>query len=147
MNYCTIHGRAHRPDEIDDVATLGDDLDCRDETWDNVVEGEVTGSQWEQVTDEAEAFFTVHADQFAYLNTTQAGIVPVKVLTIHADVERYGTADVKVTAGRPGYTRGEVLQVRVPNPWLVARTQVYTRRKQVRVMGPTRFCTDEGDLL
>lgn len=139
MEFCIIHGWAHYPGETESVHTVGDDLDCRVEQWPAVVEGEVIGSQWKL---HEEPYFTVAAGNLAYLSTVEAGLVPVKVGTITDD-----EVEVRITAGRPGYERGEILNLRAPNPLVVSRDQVHRSRGQYRIAGPVRMVTDEGDVL
>jgi hypothetical protein len=144
MLYCTLHGRAHYPGEADDARLLGDENPCREEEW-NVVEGE---AQVQSSEPASEAEFVVGRNQLAYLDTVFSGLVPVKVLAIrNTETDMHPEADVKVTATRPGYTRGETLTMHMPNHTLIGRDQVVTRRGQLYVFGPTRFLTDEGELL
>ena len=139
MEFCIVHGWSHPAGETDSVDSVGDELYCRTETWPEVVEGTVVSSHCEPSD---EPFFTLSGGDLAYLDTVFSGLVPIKMLTI-GDTE----ARAKVTAGRPGFTRGEVLDLRVPNTTLVNRSQVFTRRGQYRIVGPLRLVTDEGDLL
>lgn len=152
MNVCVTHGRAHYPGETDSVHTLGDNLDCREEEWTDVVPGEVVdeedGSQCERLDADAEPFFVLSSNDFAYLDTLASGLVPCKVESIGPVPDKaHLAATVLITAGRAGYERGERITVAVPSRTLVARTQVFRRKGQLRVAGPLRYYTDEGDLV
>lgn len=158
MLFCITHGREHYPGETEDVALLGDDLTCHEVEW-TVVTGSVLDCSPEGT--ETDTFHhTLGSGELAYLDTRPggdragSGLVPVKILSIEpleGDDEDAHTlwhqADLRVTASRPGFTRGQRLEVSVPNPMLLSRACVYTERGQVKVMGPTRFITEEGELL
>lgn len=155
MDFCITHGREHYPGETEDVLVLGDDLTCREVGW-TVVPGEVVSAVPSREPAD-DLYYTLGVDQLAYLDTRpDGGLVPVKVLDIEpTDGEpddedahvMWHQANLRVTAARPGFTRGEVVQVSLPNPALLSRDTVYTSRGQIHLMGPTRFLTPEGELL
>lgn len=146
MLYCLTHGRAHYPGENENVDLLGDDLDCIEEEW-PVVEGQVLGSHWEPT--EEELYFLLTPGMLAYLETVSAGMVPVKILDVDYSpaTEWVPQATLKVTAARPGFTRGQEVIVHAPNPVVVGRAQVYVSGGEMFALGPHRFVTPDGEAL
>jgi hypothetical protein len=156
MMFCITHGRGHYPGETEDVTLLGDDLECHEVEWPVVVAGVVTSSvPTREPVDEV--YYTLGDNDLAYLDARPgAGLVPVKVLAIEPtegepddeDAEvAWFQADLRVTAARPGFNRGQRIQLSLPNPVLLSRDTVYTLAGQVAVLGPTRIITPEGELL
>lgn len=145
MLYCITHGRAHREGEQDNVALLGDDLACIEEDW-ATIEGQVTGSQWEQGADEF--YYGLTTGMLAYLSST-AGLVPVKIVDISQAVENQWVpqAKLKVTGARPGFERGAHVTVHAATGSVFGRDQVVVSRGQVTVLGPHRFIDNEGTVL
>lgn len=135
--FCLTHGRIHYPGEADDVLKLGDNLECVEEYWD-VVEGETLDSQCEESDSISPV---IRSGDLAYIDSLFAGLVPAKV----TQISKY-EATVLVTAGRPGFNRGDVLVFSVPNVSLLARDQV-TRAGYMRHEGPVRFKNEEGQWL
>jgi hypothetical protein len=86
--------------------------------------------------------YNLRADDLAYVDTFRSGLLPVKVQRIYYQAGQF-LADVKVTADRRAYDRGEVLQeVKVDR--LLHRKQVYTRSGQYRIRGQVVLHLSEG---
>jgi len=90
--------------------------------------------------------YTLRADDLAFYDGYLCGLLPVKVLRLYYPDDEPRTqmvADVKVTADRKAYDRGEVLQaVRVEK--VLHRRQVYTRSGQFRIRGQAQYVQSEG---
>lgn len=91
--------------------------------------------------------YTLHAGDLATLDAFLCGLVPVKVLRIYyqtADEPRTQLVlDLKVTAARTGYTRGEVLRG-IKAESVVHRRQVFTHNGHYRYRGQADFKLSEG---
>jgi len=127
--FCHTHGWAHDAPP--------DDLSCRTEDW-TTLPGTVISSV-EIPDDEPPRVHLIETGSLAYLCTAH-GLVPVKVT--RADDEH---TQVEVTADRPGYDRGEVLNLANPTINLLHRGQVARRSGTIR--GTVRILTDEGNIL
>lgn len=153
MLYCITHGKAHAAAEAESISALGDDLPCIQEEW-PIVAGEAGSSQCED-TAPADLAFVLEPGSLAYLDTLRSGLVPVKVTGVAIDRMPGGdewrwpepTVTVKVTGGRPGYERGEVIELHAPNLTLVHRAQVHIRCGQYRIRGQAHVRDTEGRLL
>lgn len=96
-------------------------------TYDDVIAGKISGGP----------FYMITRGQLAYIDSF-AGLVPCKVLSIADD----DTVTVRVTAARRGYARGEVTDIRPP--FLVKRSQVFTRRGQPVINGRVIVVPDDA---
>lgn len=76
-------------------------------------------------------FFMLYKGKLAYLDTTQAGLVPCKVISVDDD-ER---VTVKVTAQRRGYHRGEIIGALIAGQHVVPRTAVFTKGGRFHIAG------------
>jgi hypothetical protein len=132
--FCVVHGYAHSSTERGN----GDHLWCREESV-TVVPGTVVASVSQRNEEPvAQPTHTLRSGDFAFIDSLRSGLVPVKVLSVN---EREVT--VRVTASRPGYTRYEKITLALPNPWIIARDQVHTRRGQFIVTGTVQFEVDQ----
>jgi len=90
--------------------------------------------------------YTLRADDLAFYDGYLCGLLPVKVLRLYYpddEPRNQMVADVKVTADRKGYDRGEVLHA-VPVGKVVHRRQVYTRSGHFRIRGQAQYVQSEG---
>jgi hypothetical protein len=67
----------------------------------------------------------------AYYDTF-SGLIPCKVLRVYRTGNEYNAVDIKLTAGRGAYKRGEVLQA-LSTQHVCPRNAVYVRNGQYRI--------------
>ena len=75
-------------------------------------------------------FRVIETGTLVYLDTIRSGLVPAKVTKIYPGAFR---AEIKITADRLAYKRGEVIEVKTTG--LVPRESVYVRSGQYRIDG------------
>jgi len=90
--------------------------------------------------------YTLQAGDLATYDTFLCGLLPVKVLRFYYPDDEPRTemvADVKVTAVRTAYRRGEVLHA-VPVGKVLHRRQIYTNVGRYRIRGQAHHVLSEG---
>lgn len=93
--------------------------------------------------------YTLKAGTLAFYDGFLCGLVPVKVLNIYSQLGPLDrpelVADLKVTAARRAFARGEVLlAITVRLDKVLHRRQVYVRGGQYRIRGRTEFLVSQG---
>lgn len=144
LPFCHIHGYSH---ESHDLEHAWLDLDeCILETWQVVRldahEHEATDE--EPPTECEDMTYALRKGSLAYIDSVRGGLVPCKVLGVSDE----GVTQVRITASRSGWGRGEVEFLE--NPWLslVHRGQVSdVRSKRPRITGQVRIQADSGKRL
>lgn len=81
---------------------------------------------------------TLYRDDLAYVDAFRVPLIPCKVLGASPEAN---SARVRLTAARPGYRRGEVLDVRTSH--IIPRGNVRTVRGSIRVRSAVHIKLDE----